>query len=269
MKKSLHVFFVLAAICAGSACADPAPSESPTLQQIKQRGELRVGFDLGYMPFEMRNKTGEIVGFDVDLARVLARKLGVKVTLVNIAWDGIIPALLTDKFDLLMGGMTITPERAERVDFCDPYMEVGQTALIRRTLADRIKAYSDLNNPRFRLVTKLGTTGDIAARKLLSRANIRSFEAESDAAMEVRNGRADGFIYDSTFNLVFAAQNKDSVVNLMPPFTKEPLGWAIRKNDPVFLAWLNTALGEMKSDGTYQALYRKWFESDAWLANVN
>jgi polar amino acid transport system substrate-binding protein len=253
----------------GTACAGPPPTESPTLQQIKQRGELRVGFDLGYMPFEMRNKTGEIVGFDVDLARVLARKLGVKATLVNIAWDGIIPALLTDKFDVLMGGMTITPERAERVDFCDPYMEVGQTVLISRKLAERVKTYSELNDPKFKLVTKLGTTGDIATRKMLSRAEIRSFEAESDAAMEVRNGRADGFIYDSTFNLVFAAQNKDSVVNLMPPFTQEPLGWAVRKNDPTFRLWLNQALAEMKTNGTYQALYRKWFESDAWLANVN
>ncbi len=249
--------------------ASPDPTQSPTLQQIKQRGELRVGFDIGYMPFEMRNKTGEIVGFDVDLARVLARKLGVKVTLLNIAWDGIIPALLTDKFDLLMGGMTITKERAERVDFCDPYMEIGQTVLISRVLAERVKTYSDLNRPEFKLVTKLGTTGDIATRKMLSRANIRSFESEADAAMEVRNGRADGFIYDSTFNLVFAAQNKGSVVNLMPPFTKEPLGWGVRKSDPAFRLWLNQALAEMKSDGTYQALYRKWFESDAWLANVN
>lgn len=267
MKKLIVVVALAAGI--GSACAKPATGDSPTLQQIRQRGELRVGFDIGYMPFEMRNKTGEIVGFDVDLARVLARKLGVKVTLLNIAWDGIIPALLTDKFDVLMGGMTITPERAERVDFCDPYMEVGQTVLLNRGLASRIKTYSDLNGPEFKLVTKLGTTGDIAARKFLSRASIRSFEAEGDAAMEVRNGRADGLIYDSTFNLVFAAQNKDSVVNLMPPFTKEPLGWAVRKSDPAFRLWLNEALAEMKANGTYQALYRKWFESDAWLANVN
>ena len=268
MKITL-VILTYVLLWAGTACANPASSDSPTLQQIKQRGELRVGLETGYMPFEMRDKSGEIIGFDVDLAKLLARKLGVKLTLVNISWDGIIPALLTDKADLLMGGMTITPERAQRVDFSEPYMQIGQTLLMNRKLSERVKSYQDLNDPKFNIVSKLGTTGDIAARKYLPKAKLRVFETEADAAIEVRNGRADAFVYDFPFNAVFAAQHKDSLVNLLPPFTQEDLGWAVRKSDPAFLTWVNAALREMKANGTHQALYKKWFESDAWLANIN
>ncbi|HUR41383.1 MAG TPA: transporter substrate-binding domain-containing protein [Verrucomicrobiae bacterium] len=252
-----------------SAQAAVPTDESPTLAKIKARGELRVGLEAGYMPFEMRDKSGELIGFDIDLAKLMARKLGVKVTVVNQAWDGIIPALLTDKFDVLMGGMTITPERAERVDFCDPYLTIGQTVLLRANLKDRIKSHKDLDTPEFTVLSKLGTTGEIATRKAFKRAKIRTFEHEADAAIEVRNGRADGFVYDLPFNAVMAAQNPKSLVHLHEPFTREDLGWAIRKNDPALRAWLNEFLAGLKKDGRYQALYKKWFESNAWLANVN
>ena len=259
----------LAALLCGSAAAATAPAESPTLAQVQQRGELRVGLESGYMPFEMLDKSGQMIGFDIDLARLMARKLGVKLAVVNQAWDGIIPALLTDKFDVLMGGMTITPERAQRVDFCDPYLTIGQTVLLRRKLAGRVKSVKDLDTPEFTLLTKLGTTGDIAARKTFKRAQLRTFEHEADAAIEVRNGRADGFVYDLPFNAVIAAQYPDNLVHLKEPFTREDLGWAIRKNDPALRAWLNQFLAGLKADGTYQALYKKWFESSAWLPNVN
>src|SRR3546814_3295150 len=94
------------------------------------RSELRVGVEAGYMPFEMRDRKGKIIGFDVDLARLMARYMGVRLTLVNTQWDGIIPALMTDKFDIMMGGMTITPERNLQVNFADPYIVIGHTVLI-------------------------------------------------------------------------------------------------------------------------------------------
>lgn len=263
---ALGVAAVVCAACGGGA---PDAGGGPTLQQIRQRGELRVGLEAGYMPFEMLDKGGELIGFDVDLARLMARKLGVKLKLVNQAWDGIIPALLTDKFDVLMGGMTITEERAKRVDFCDPYLTIGQTVLLNPKSAARVKDYRDLNDAAFTVLSKLGTTGEIAARKAFPRARIRTFEHEADAAIEVRNGRADAFIYDLPFNAVMAAQYPDGLVHLKEPFTREDLAWAIRQNDPAFRAWLNEFLAGLKADGTYQALYRKWFEGSAWLANVN
>ena len=81
------------------------------LDEIQKRGTLRVGLEPGYMPFELTSKKGEIIGFDVDMAKRMAKAMGVKLELVSTAWDGIIPALLTDKFDIIMSGMTLTQER--------------------------------------------------------------------------------------------------------------------------------------------------------------
>ena len=257
-----------AAFFCGTAAAATDPKSSPTLEQVLARGELRVGLEVGYMPFEMVDKSGEVIGFDIDLARLMARKLGVKLAVVNQSWDGIIPALLTGKFDVTLGGMTITPERATRVDFSDPYLTIGQTVLLRRKLAGTVRSWEQLNDPKYRVLSKLGTTGEIAMRKHFPKAQLRTFEHQSEAAIEVRNGRADAFVYDLPFNAVMASQFPYGLVHLSQPFTHEDLGWAIRKGAPALRAWLNEFLAGLKQDGTYQALYKKWFESSAWLPNV-
>lgn len=259
---------VLLSVCMAAAQADDAPQES-LLKQIRARGELRVGLEAGYMPFEMRDKRGGIIGFDVDMAKLMARKLGVKLTLVNTQWDGIIPALLTAKFDVLMSGMTITEERAKQVDFSDPYIVIGQSILMQPKLAATVKTYSDLNDPKYIVVTKLGTTGDLAAAEYLPHATIQKFETEAEAILQVRGGRAAAFVYDLPYNAVYAARNPGQLVLLPKPFTREELGWAIRKGDPEWRAWLNEFLAGARADKAYDALYGKWFERTAWLRLVN
>ena len=103
--------------------------KTSTLNKILQRGVLRVGMEPGYMPFEMKDKKGNIIGFDVDIAKAMAKAMGVKLELVPTAWDGIIAALLTDKFDILMSGMTVTQERNLKINFANPYISVGQTII--------------------------------------------------------------------------------------------------------------------------------------------
>lgn len=256
-------------MAATSAHADQALWEKSTLNQILKRGELRIGLEAGYMPFEMRDKQGAIVGFDVDLARLMGKYMGVKVTFVNTSWDGIIPALLTNKFDVLMGGMTITPERNLQVNFCDPYIVIGQTLLLAKKHEGKVLDYKTLNAPNFTVISKLGTTGDLAARKYFAKAKLKQFESEAEAALEVRAGRADAFVYDLPFNQIYYNQYKDKVAFLGKPFTQEALAWAIRKGDPDTLNWLNNYLAQIKRDGIYDALYKKWFEGTAWLQNVN
>lgn len=258
---------LLFAAPAGAGWVDPA-IDSPSLQQIRSRGELRVGLEVGYMPFELRDKSGDIIGFDVDMARLMAHRLGVRLRLVNTQWDGIIPALLTDKFDLLMSGMTITEERARSVRFSDPYVVIGQTVLLHPRLRGVITRYDQLNDAQYVVSTKLGVTGEIAAREHLPRAQLKTFETEADAVVELRNGRADAFVYDLPFNAIYAAQYPAAVVHLDMPFTTEPLGWAARLDDPAFIDWVNAFLAQTRSDGSYDALYRKWFVNGAWLGRL-
>ncbi|WP_293265264.1 transporter substrate-binding domain-containing protein [Neptunomonas sp.] len=270
MKKINRVsaFLTMMAVSTVAFSGSSELWKESTLNKVIEADELRVCFEAGYMPFEMKAKNGSYIGFDIDMAKLLAKSIGVKHTPVNTAWDGIIPALLTNKCDILIGGMTITSQRNLKVNFSDPYIVVGQSLLIKPSLAAEIKSYKDLNNPKYTIAAKLGTTGEIAAKKLIPKANIRLFESEAEGALEVANGNADALVYDLASNAIFSAQNKARVTHIDEAFTYEPLGWAIRKGDPDFTSYLNTFLRQVKGDGTYDRIYNKWFNSDSWLKHV-
>ena len=243
--------------------------EQSAVEGILQRGELRVGFESGYMPFEMTDKKGAFVGFDMDMAKEMAKAMGVKFVPVNTAWDGIIPALTTKKFDIIMSGMTITQERNLKINFADPYIIVGQTILLNKKLAGKVNSYKDLNDPKYIITSKLGTTGEMAVKRLIPKATYKSFETEPEAALEVVNGKADAFVYDLPYCAVFnAQQGKGKLIFLDKPFTFEPLAWAINKGDPDFLNWLNNFLRQVKNDGRYEQIYNKWIKSNEWLSEV-
>ena len=264
MKKMTAMLAFLLAFSSSLFASYNQIWEESTLNKIMERKVLRVGLDAGYMPFEMTNKQGKIVGFDVDVARQMAKSMGVELEIVNTAWDGIIPALVTDKFDIIMSGMTLTSQRNLQINFANPYIVIGQSVLLRNGLEGEIKSYKDLNNPKYTVVSKLGTTGDLAAKRYLSKAKLRLFETESEGAIEVVNGKADAFIYDLPFNAVYSSQNPGKLVHLDTPFTYEPLAWGGRKGDPDFVNWLNNFLTQIQGDGTYDKIYAKWFESSAW-----
>ena len=249
--------------------ADIELAKKSTLEQILRNGELRVGFESGYMPFEMTDKRGNFVGFDIDVAKEMAKAMKVKFTPVNTAWDGIIPALMTDKFDIIMSGMTITQERNLKVNFADPYIIVGQTILLDKKYEGAVKSYKDLNDPKYIVTSKLGTTGEQAVKRMIPRATYKSFETETEAALEVVNGKAAAFVYDLPYNVVFLAQQgADKLVFLDEPFTFEPLAWAVNKGDPDFLNWLNNFLRQIKNDGRYEQIYNKWIKSTDWIKDV-
>ena len=239
------------------------------LSGISKSGELRACFDAGYMPFEMKSKNNTYIGFDIDMGKLMAKQMGVKYVPVNTAWDGIIPALLTGKCDIITAGMTITSERNMRVNFADPYIVIGQSILLNPKLKGKITNYKDLNDPKYTIASKLGTTGEQATKKFIGKAKYNAFETETDAAIEVMNGKADAMIYDMPFISIYAAQNADKTTAILEPFTYEPLGWGIKQGDADLLNFLNNFLRQAKGDGTYDRIYNKWFESDAWLKQVN
>jgi polar amino acid transport system substrate-binding protein len=265
MKKLLAALLVMLGI---NAMADDINLwQKSTLNSIVQKGVLTVGLEPGYMPFEMKDKQGNIIGFDVDMANEMAKAMGVKLQLVPTAWDGIIAGLLTGKYDIIITGMTITQERNLKINFADPYISVGQTILAPKKHAG--KKWSDLDKPEYTIVTKIGVTGEIATRKMFKKAKIRTFETEADAAQEVLNGNADGLVYDKPYNAIFFAEKgKDKLVHIDEELTYEPLGFAIRKGDPDFLNWLNNFLNQTKHDGTYKKIYDRWFTDTAWQKKV-
>jgi len=249
--------------------ADIELAKKSTIEKILQRGELRVGFESGYVPFEMTDKKGNFVGFDMDYARRMAKDMNVKFVPVNTEWDGIIPALMTDKFDIIMGGMTITQERNLKINFADPYIVVGQAILLNKKYEGKVKSYKDLNDPKYILTSRLGTTGEQAIKKYIPKATYKSFQTEADAGLEVINGKADALVYDLPFcGFLYGSQGKGKTVFLDKPFTFEPLAWAINKGDPDFMNWLNNFLRQTKGDGFYDRLYQKWITGSDWKKEV-
>ncbi|WP_313513908.1 transporter substrate-binding domain-containing protein [Pseudomonas sp.] len=252
-----------------SACALSGLAHAGMVDDVVKRGTLRVGMDPTYMPFEMTNKRGEIIGFEVDLLKAMAKSMGVKLELVSTGFDGIIPALLTDKFDMIGSGMTLTQERNLRVNFSEPFIVVGQTLLIRKELANDVKSYKDLNDPKYRITSKVGTTGEMVAKKLISQAKYSGFDNEQEAVMDVVNGKADAFIYDAPYNVV--AVNKAGAGKLLfieEPFTYEPLAFGLKKGDYDSINWINNFLAQAKKDGTYDRIHAKWFKNTAWLKDM-
>jgi polar amino acid transport system substrate-binding protein len=240
-----------------------------TLDEILKRGTLRVGLEPGYMPFELTNQKGEIIGFDVDIAKRMAKAMGVKLELVSTTWDGIIPALLTNKFDILMSGMTLTQERNLKINFASPYLVIGQTILLRKALAGQVKSYKDLNNQKYKVGSKLGTTGEQATKRMVPNAKYISYETEQEGVLEVVNGKIDAFIYDMPYNSAAISQRgQGKLVHLNQPFTYEPIAWAVRKGDFNFINWLNNFLNQVKNDGTFEKIRYKWFEDSAWMKEL-
>jgi len=245
-------------------------TKQSTLDKIIASGELRHGFEAGYMPFEMTDKNGDFIGFDIDMGKKMAEAMGVKWVPVNTAWDGIIPSLITDKFDIIMSGMTVTQERNLKISFAEPYIVIGQAIIVNSSLEGTISSYKDLNDPKYTVISKLGTTGEQAVKSMIPKATYKAFETESEGAMEVLNGNADAFVYDLPFCELFMTQRGESgsIFILNKPFTYEPLAWAINKGDPDFLNWLNNFMEQIRNDGTYDAIYDKWIRNDDWLKEV-
>ncbi|RPH37853.1 MAG: amino acid ABC transporter substrate-binding protein [Desulfobulbaceae bacterium] len=240
-----------------------------TLEDIQKRGKLRVGMEPGYMPFELKNQKGQIIGFDVDMATRMAKAMGVELELVDTAWDGIIPALLTGKFDVLMSGMTLTQERNMSINFAPPYIVIGQSILIKKDLDGTVKSYKDLNDAKYTIASKLGTTGEQATKRMIPNAKYISYETEQEGVLELVNGKIDAFIYDLPYNAVAVGQKgQGKIIHLDTPFTFEPLAWAVRKGDPDILNWMENFMYQIRNDGTYDKIYKKWFQDDAWLKEI-
>ncbi|NCO46558.1 MAG: transporter substrate-binding domain-containing protein, partial [Vibrio sp.] len=155
-------------------------SETPSLDKITERGTLRVGMST-FVPWAMRNKQGDLIGFEIDVAKRLAEDSGWKVEFVPTAWDGIIPALLAQKFDVIIGGMSITPERSKSVLFTTPYSHSGVQLAANQSLANGFSTIEDFNSRRVTIAARRGAFTVQVARETFPKAKILQFDDDAQA----------------------------------------------------------------------------------------
>lgn len=224
------------------------------IDQIKERGYLIVGTEATFPPFEYYNENNEIVGFDIDIAKQIANALGVNLKVVDIAFDGLIPSLLTKKIDMVIAGMTITNERAKVVAFSDPYFTAGQVIVVKKGTKP-IRILEELKNKV--VAVQLGTTGDLVVSNLKGVKEIRRFAKFTDAFLELKNRRVDAIVLDSAVAKAYVTLNPEFEIT-SDVLSSEKYGIAIRKEDKDLLQFVNKILADMRKS-PYDLLLEKWF----------
>lgn len=239
--------FVLAAALA----ADAAP---------RAPARLRVGIATDYPPVAFK-ENGEFKGIEADFAHQLTSDYGVQIDFVETKWDDLIPALKEGKIDVIMSGMSETFDRKAQVDFCAPYKQVGQMALIRKVDVTRLSGSSALEAEGMRVGVEKLTTGEMYARQNLRQAKITAFGSSDVGIAALRKGEIDFFIHDAptVWRTVGrpAAEDPD-LTGLYRQLTEEQLAWAVKKGDGASKEFLDSALAHWKENGTLQSTLDRW-----------
>ena len=248
-----------------AALAGPAFAATSVIDDIKSRGVLRAGLST-FVPWAMRDKTGKLIGYELDVGTRLAADLGVKYEPTPTAWDGIIPALLAGTFDVIIGGMTVTPARLESVDFTDAYSFTGVHFVASRKTAPGLTTLDAFNRADFTVVARRGTNAVVVVQAKLPKATLRQFDDDAQALQELLNGNAMAW-FTSTPKPAFAAVDNAAALYLPVEKAVEPQRdtMAIRKGDPAGIAALNAWIAARKADGFLADRFGYWFEGRSWL----
>jgi len=256
---------LIAAACAIGMSAGTASAEG-VLEEIQKRGTLKVGMST-FVPWAMRDKEGNLMGFEIDVATKVAEDLEVEVEFVPTAWSGIIPALLAKKFDLIIGGMSITPARNLTVNFTRPYAHSGQQMAANKELAGDFSAREDFNDSSVTISCRRGATPCTAAGKLFPKATVRRFDDDAQAFQEVVNGNAHATISSAPKPRFWSEAHPNK---MFLPFggenlTKGDEAFALRKGDADALNYFSNWILVHTSNGWLKETHDKWFQDQsAW-----
>jgi len=239
-----------------------------TLEKALQRGTLRVGMST-FVPWAMKDKTGKLIGFEIDVATRLAKDMGVKVEFVPTKWSGIIPALLTGKFDVIIGGMGIRPDRNLKVNFTIPYDYSGMSLVAHKLKAAGFDKLEDFNRKDVVLAGRIGSTGAEAIKTYMPKATARLFDDESQAVQELLSGRAHAFVTSKPKPAFLAYQYPEKLtLPLKEAFTREPIGFALRKGDVDTLNYFNNWIRVVEAEGWLQLRRDYWFGGREWESRI-
>ncbi|EKP95527.1 amino acid ABC transporter substrate-binding protein, PAAT family [Thermaerobacter subterraneus DSM 13965] len=231
--------------------------EKSLLDEIKERGYMTFATDGAYPPMEFPDpeNPSELIGFDIDLGKAIAEKLGVEHRAVVVDWDGILAGLESGRYDVVMSSMNITEERQKSADFVQ-YFEMGQMIVVAKGNPKGIHSLDDLKGKV--IAVQIGTTNEEIARGIEG-ATVKTFQTFPDALKEVHVGRADATILDEPVARYYANIEGDKYEFVGEPFERAPVGIAVAKGNEDLVQAIQKALDELKQDGTYDQIYAKWF----------
>lgn len=258
MRKSLTCIagLLCLAILAGCASKD---TKDASFSTIKKNGKFVVGLDDSFPPMGFRDDAGQIVGFDIDLAKETAKKLGVEVVFKPVDWDGVIMSLNKGDIDVIWNGLTITEERKEKIGFSKVYLENRQIIVVKE--GSKIADKAGLKGKTVGL--QLGSSSEEALAKDAATASslkeVRKYSNNVEALLDLAAGRIDAVVVDEVVGRYYIAKKPGLYAVLADNFGNESYGVGFRMKDVAFREAVDKALDELKADGTADAVSQKWF----------
>jgi len=278
MNKHLRSFQILLLSCGlcvfiaqplfSLAAAESSSKSNPgTLLGVIEKGTLRVGVSL-FTPWALKTKEGQLVGFEIDVAKQLANDLRVQPEFHVFDWDKIVPALLNREIDIIVAGITITPQRALKVNFSQPYATSGIGLATNVALTKNFAGPNDLNRPEVTITAVTGTVSEDLARRVFPKATIKTFATSHEAMQAVTTGKVHGYIEHEPIP-TFMALDHPSIVDepLSQPLLTTKSGFAVNKGDPDFINFLNAWVISHEADVWLPSSSKYWFESLEWRKN--
>jgi polar amino acid transport system substrate-binding protein len=254
MKRILTAIATLALV-AGTA----VPAMAGMIDDIRSRGTVRIGVSLGGEPVGFRDAQNNPVGYDVDVATLLAEKLGVPVEFTDVSGDARVSMLVAGQLDIVVANTSATLERAKSVNFSIPYNRAGLRIIVQKDSG--IASLEGLAGKK--VVVGRGTTGETFLKKAVPTAELVYTDTFApDGVLLLQQKRADAAIEDSSL-LDFLATQNPNLVTLPGLYSNDPIGIAVAKGDPEFVRWLDMFVSEYIQSGAYEANYKKWWGESA------
>ena len=248
--------------------AENSPNTNSMLDRVLKKGTLQIGVSL-FTPWTLKDKHGELVGFEIDVAKQLAKDLGVQPKFHELDWKDILPALLNKKIDIIVAGMVITPQRALQVNFSQPYAESGVGLATNMQLTKSFSSLNDLNRSDVTLTAVAGTVADDLAHRVFPKATIQTFPTSEKAILAVTRGNVHGYVEHNPLPTFLTLDHPGKVDEpLSKPLLTTKAGFAINKGNPDFINFLNAWITAHEADTWLASAHKYWFKSLEWRNDV-
>jgi len=269
MIKSMIVFVSLLLFLGGCAQTNSntaKASASPVIDRIVQRGELVVGMAGNMPPLNMTTKEGELIGYEVDLARAMAKAMGVKAKLAVIPFAELLPALQSGKIDLILSNMTITPGRNLKVAFVGPYFTSGKAFMTKIKTIAKADEPGDIDAKNTKLVVLKGSTSQAFVEEAIPDATLVTARDYDEAVKMVLEDKVHAMVADYPICVVSVFRYPDQgLLSVVTALTYEPIGVGVPAGDPLLVNWVENFMGIAEEIGLLQELKEKWLLRADWL----